>query len=231
VGPAADEATAAAAAAAAAAGGGGDAADAAAPDAAGGGGGLGDRSGGIFAPLLPPLQPHAAAGPAGPWPAGGVAAATPGASARGTPEPSAAAAARSRSPEAASAAAGAFGGGGGGGNMDAYMLLGVERFRVPEVLLQPPLAGVDEAGLPELVEWCLNRLAPGERAACIAGGLLLLGGSAGFPGAPAPHVAAQGGWVLSPPAPSGVHGPALTAPPLRRACTPSQAWAPGSRLS
>jgi hypothetical protein len=60
--------------------------------------------------------------------------------------------------------------------------LGVERFRVPEVLLQPPLAGLDEAGLPELVESCLGRLSAQERAACIAGGLLLVGGGSGFPG-------------------------------------------------
>jgi len=155
-------------AAAAAPGGGGGAADA--------GGGGGDKTGGIFAPLLPPLQPSLSSAAAAPLLPSipSSAAIGRGVVASYTPPPGAGSLHTTPEPTAVAAV---------GAVVDDWkLLLGVERFRVPEVLLQPALAGVDEAGLPELVGWCLSRLAAAERAACVKGGLLLVGGGAGFPG-------------------------------------------------
>ncbi|GBG00222.1 hypothetical protein Rsub_12707 [Raphidocelis subcapitata] len=164
-------------------------------EAAGGAFGDGDITGGPFAPLLPPLFQRGAAAPTAPGlpSAPGRAPSAPPApsvatSARGTPEPSAAA--RGPTPDAAAAASAAGAArpspapAAAAGAGDDCMLLGVERFRVPEILMQPSLAGLDEAGLPELVEWCLRRVSAEERAACIEGGLLLLGGGGGFVGLP-----------------------------------------------
>eukprot|EP00775_Hariotina_reticulata_P012512 gene12512-12646_t len=66
---------------------------------------------------------------------------------------------------------------------DHQLVLGVERIRVPELLIQPTaLAGVDQAGLPEVVAACLRRLPKHISAAVAAGGVILTGGSVLFPG-------------------------------------------------
>ena len=59
----------------------------------------------------------------------------------------------------------------------------VERIRCPELLLQPAaLAGVEQAGLNELILRALSELTPAQRKACQAGGVLLTGGNSIFPG-------------------------------------------------
>lgn len=65
---------------------------------------------------------------------------------------------------------------------DYQISLSVDRVRVPELLLQPSLAGIDQAGLAELVMACLKRLQPHVAEACAQGGLLLTGGNAMYPG-------------------------------------------------
>jgi hypothetical protein len=69
---------------------------------------------------------------------------------------------------------------------DYQLLLGIERVRVPELLMQPAaLAGVDQAGLPEVVGLVLRRLPRHVREAVAAGGVVVTGGNALF----------AGGWV------------------------------------
>jgi hypothetical protein len=66
---------------------------------------------------------------------------------------------------------------------DYQLLLGVERVRVPELLMQPAaLAGVDQAGLPEVVGLVLRRLPKHVREAVAAGGVVVTGGNALFAG-------------------------------------------------
>jgi actin-related protein 5 len=61
--------------------------------------------------------------------------------------------------------------------------LGLERIRVPELLLQPrALAGVQQAGIHEAIAMALARLSPLDREACAVGGLLITGGNCSFPG-------------------------------------------------
>ena len=63
------------------------------------------------------------------------------------------------------------------------MHMTVERIRCPELLLQPAaLAGVEQAGLNELILRALSELTPAQRKACQAGGVLLTGGNSIFPG-------------------------------------------------
>lgn len=70
---------------------------------------------------------------------------------------------------------------------DYKIALGVERFRCPEVLFQPSMVGVDQAGLNEMAAISLNRLSA--RADIdesvkdrIAISILVTGGSSLFPG-------------------------------------------------
>jgi hypothetical protein len=66
---------------------------------------------------------------------------------------------------------------------DYQLHLGVERVRVPELLMQPAaLAGVDQAGLPEVVGLVLRRLPKHVREAVAAGGVVITGGNALFAG-------------------------------------------------
>lgn len=66
---------------------------------------------------------------------------------------------------------------------DYQLLFGVERVRVPELLMQPAaLAGVDQAGLPEVVGLVLRRLPTHVREAVAAGGVVVTGGNALFAG-------------------------------------------------
>ena len=62
------------------------------------------------------------------------------------------------------------------------VVLGVERVRIPELLFQPSLVGVDQAGLPEIVMALLKRMPQDVAEEVAAGGLLLTGGNAGFAG-------------------------------------------------
>jgi actin-related protein 5 len=67
---------------------------------------------------------------------------------------------------------------------DYQLHLGVERVRVPELLMQPAaLAGVDQGGLPEVVGLVLRRLPKHVREAVAAGGVVVTGGNALFAGA------------------------------------------------
>ncbi len=67
---------------------------------------------------------------------------------------------------------------------DHQVLLGVERVRVPELLLQPTaLAGVQQAGLDEVVAGCLSRLRRHMADAVASGGVVLTGGNLLCPGA------------------------------------------------
>lgn len=67
----------------------------------------------------------------------------------------------------------------------AAAVSGVERFRVPELLFQPmALAGVDQAGLPELVSLAMKRLPAHVAAEVARGGVVLTGGNIMFPGKP-----------------------------------------------
>ncbi|CAH9079453.1 unnamed protein product [Cuscuta epithymum] len=75
---------------------------------------------------------------------------------------------------------------------DFQIIVGVERFRCPEVLFSPNLIGIDQAGLDEMVGVCTRRLAPykAERDMVESGSLedrmtnsiLLTGGSCLYPG-------------------------------------------------
>eukprot|EP00878_Enallax_costatus_P012776 GHUV01013343.1.p1 GENE.GHUV01013343.1~~GHUV01013343.1.p1 ORF type:complete len:296 (+),score=148.35 GHUV01013343.1:90-890(+) len=66
---------------------------------------------------------------------------------------------------------------------DYQIFLGVERFRIPELLFQPmALAGVDQAGLPELVAVSMKRLPRHVADAVAEGGVVLTGGNMLFPG-------------------------------------------------
>jgi hypothetical protein len=66
---------------------------------------------------------------------------------------------------------------------DYQLVLGVERIRVPELLYQPAaLAGVDQAGLSEVLGLMFRRLPKHIAEAVTAGGVVLTGGNACFAG-------------------------------------------------
>ncbi|KAG0487814.1 hypothetical protein HPP92_006625 [Vanilla planifolia] len=66
---------------------------------------------------------------------------------------------------------------------DFRISLGVERFRCPEILFQPNMIGIDQAGLDEMVGVSLRRLAmDDETKEKMCTSILLLGGSCLFPG-------------------------------------------------
>jgi actin-related protein 5 len=84
-------------------------------------------------------------------------------------------------------------GGAGGGGVDApwwepnsaeahQMWLGVDRIRAPEILFQPCLMGLDQAGLAEAVVVALRRAPRDARAPLAAAPLLLTGGGAALAG-------------------------------------------------
>jgi actin-related protein len=54
--------------------------------------------------------------------------------------------------------------------------------RVPELLFQPSLVGVDQAGLPEIIMALLKGMPEDVAEEVAAGGLLLTGGNASFEG-------------------------------------------------
>jgi hypothetical protein len=65
---------------------------------------------------------------------------------------------------------------------DYQVVLGVDRIRVPELLLQPTLAGVDQAGVAEIVVTLLKQMPLELRQQVVQGGLLLTGGNSAFEG-------------------------------------------------
>ncbi|XP_039144473.1 actin-related protein 5 [Dioscorea cayenensis subsp. rotundata] len=67
---------------------------------------------------------------------------------------------------------------------DFQIVLGVERFRCPEILFQPPMVGVDQAGLDEMVGVLFRRLYGVDDAMkeSISNSILVTGGSLLFPG-------------------------------------------------
>ena len=65
---------------------------------------------------------------------------------------------------------------------DFRITLGVERFRCPEIIMQPSMSGVDRAGLGESVASALRRLPPQYRDQVMRGSILLFGGSSLFEG-------------------------------------------------
>lgn len=68
---------------------------------------------------------------------------------------------------------------------DFQIVLGVERFRCPEILFQPSMVGIDQAGLDEMVGSSLRRLSSSVDDAVkdrICSSVLVTGGSSLFPG-------------------------------------------------
>lgn len=67
---------------------------------------------------------------------------------------------------------------------DFQILLGVERFRCPEILFQPNMVGIDQAGLDEMAGISIRRLpVKGEGIEeRITNSILMTGGSCLFPG-------------------------------------------------
>lgn len=67
---------------------------------------------------------------------------------------------------------------------DFQIVIGVERFRCPEVLYQPSMVGVDQAGLDEMAGVSLRRLSTVDDAVKdrISNSILVTGGSSLFPG-------------------------------------------------
>lgn len=67
---------------------------------------------------------------------------------------------------------------------DFQIVLGVERFRCPEILFHPNLVGVDQAGLDEMTGVSLRRLPSSaeEEAEQMTNSILLTGGNCLFPG-------------------------------------------------
>jgi actin-related protein 5 len=65
---------------------------------------------------------------------------------------------------------------------DFRISLGVERFRCPEIIMQPAMSGIDRAGLGEAVASALRRLLPQYRDQVMNGSILLSGGSSLFEG-------------------------------------------------
>lgn len=65
---------------------------------------------------------------------------------------------------------------------DFRISLGAERFRCPEIIMQPAMVGVDRAGLGEAVAVALRRLPPQFRDQVMNGSILLTGGSSLFEG-------------------------------------------------
>ncbi|KAK4484882.1 hypothetical protein RD792_007483 [Penstemon davidsonii] len=67
---------------------------------------------------------------------------------------------------------------------DFQIILGVERFRCPEILFNPNLVGIDQSGLDEMVGISIRRLPKGSEdlEGRITNSILLTGGSCLFPG-------------------------------------------------
>jgi actin-related protein 5 len=65
---------------------------------------------------------------------------------------------------------------------DFRIPLGVERFRAPEIVLQPSMMGLDQAGLGEMLALALMRLPQHYRERVMKGSVLLTGGNSLFEG-------------------------------------------------
>lgn len=65
---------------------------------------------------------------------------------------------------------------------DFRISLGAERFRCPEIIMQPAMVGVDRVGLGEAVTVAIRRLPPQYRDQVMNGSILLTGGSSLFEG-------------------------------------------------
>ncbi|KAL2636158.1 hypothetical protein R1flu_007637 [Riccia fluitans] len=65
---------------------------------------------------------------------------------------------------------------------DFRISLGVERFRCPEIVMQPTMVGVDQVGIGEMVEASLRRLPENLHQLVVKGTILLTGGNALFSG-------------------------------------------------
>ncbi|GKA95219.1 actin-related protein 5, partial [Tanacetum coccineum] len=69
---------------------------------------------------------------------------------------------------------------------DFQILIGVERFRCPEILFHPNLIGIDQAGLDEMVGVSIRRLRSSsqtlEESKCLTNSVLIIGGSCLYPG-------------------------------------------------
>ncbi|XP_043816927.1 actin-related protein 5 isoform X2 [Manihot esculenta] len=67
---------------------------------------------------------------------------------------------------------------------DFQILIGVERFRCPEILFHPNLVGIDQAGLDEMTGVSMRRLSPKDQdlQERLTSSILLTGGSCLYPG-------------------------------------------------
>lgn len=61
-------------------------------------------------------------------------------------------------------------------------MLSIDRIRVPEILFQPSLCGLNQSGIVESVGRVLKDMPPEVADRCAEGGLLATGGNAAFPG-------------------------------------------------
>lgn len=65
---------------------------------------------------------------------------------------------------------------------DYRIPLAVELFRCPEILFQPSMVGIDQAGIGESVALSVRRLPKGYEEQVVAGSVFLTGGNSLFPG-------------------------------------------------
>lgn len=65
---------------------------------------------------------------------------------------------------------------------DYQIYLTVERIKIPEILFQPHLCGVDQVGIGEMISSCFRRLEPNQRTKLLRAPLHLTGGNVLFPG-------------------------------------------------
>eukprot|EP01018_Ginkgo_biloba_P033632 Gb_39904 [translate_table: standard] len=65
---------------------------------------------------------------------------------------------------------------------DFRITIGVERFRCPEILFQPHIIGVDQAGIDEMIGISVRRLPSKSANEVMSGTILVTGGSSLFPG-------------------------------------------------
>ena len=65
---------------------------------------------------------------------------------------------------------------------DFQLFLTVERIRVPELLFQPCMCGIEQAGVAEVLAAVLQDMPPELANRCARGGLLITGGNTAFSG-------------------------------------------------
>lgn len=85
-------------------------------------------------------------------------------------------------PNAISASAGRLGRKGPPTAEEFQLHLCLECTCIPELLFQPSICGIDQAGVAEIIAGVLKQLPPRSAERCAEGGVLLTGGNTAFPG-------------------------------------------------